>query len=152
MALLVTTLAISGHSMFLVSNDLKDHILLQRELNPRDRGQRGWQSRTYTDQPFAWFDAVYRAVEAEQGPIDSWWFNVNTQGEYTGWHSHSRWAKVGVLYVQVPGGDIEFRQGGAYWTESPRAGDLLVFPGSLEHRVRPNTSSDVRISVAFNFK
>jgi hypothetical protein len=138
--------------MFPVSNDLKDHILLQRELNPRDRGSRGWQSRTYTDQPFAWFDAVYRAVEAQEGSIDSWWFNVNTPGEYTGWHSHSRWARVGVLYVQVPSGDIEFRQGGAYWRETPKPGDLLVFAGELEHRVLPNTSSDVRISIAFNFE
>jgi hypothetical protein len=152
MALLVTPLAISGHLMFPVSNDLKDHILLQRELDPQDRGSRGWQSRTYTDQPFPWFDSVFRAVEAEQGPIDSWWFNVNTPGEYTGWHSHSRWSKVGVLYVQVPSGNIEFRQGGAYWTETPRAGELLVFSGDLEHRVLPNTSKDVRISVAFNFK
>ena len=131
---------------------LAEQIQVQRELNPQDRGSRGWQSRTYTLQPFPWFESVYRAVEAEQGPIDSWWFNVNTPGEYTGWHSHSRWARVGVLYVQVPSGDIEFRQGGAYWTESPKPGDLLVFLGSLEHRVLSNTSSDVRISVAFNFK
>jgi hypothetical protein len=131
---------------------VREQILLQRELNPRDRGGRGWQSRTYTDQPFLWFDSVYRAVEAEHGPIDSWWMNANTTGEYTGWHSHSQWDKVGVLYVQVPAGLIEFRQGGAYWTESPKAGDLLVFPGDLEHRVLPNTSEQVRISVAFNFK
>jgi hypothetical protein len=131
---------------------LAEQIQQQRELNPQDRGTRGWQSRTYTDQPFAWFDAVYRAVEAEQGPIDSWWFNVNIPGEYTGWHSHSRWARVGVLYISVPAGLIEFKKGEAYWTESPQAGDLLVFPGSLEHRVRPNTSSNVRISIAFNFK
>jgi hypothetical protein len=131
---------------------LAEQIQHQRELNPQDRGTRGWQSRTYTLQPFAWFESTYRTVEAEQGPIDSWWMNVNTLGEYTGWHSHSRWARVSVLYVQVPSGDIEFRQGGAYWTESPRAGDLLVFPGNLEHRVLPNTSDAVRISVAFNFK
>lgn len=132
--------------------DLAKQILLQRDLDPRDRGLRGWQSRPYTGQPLPWFESVYRAVEAEQGPIDSWWFNVNTPGEYTGWHTHSRWARVGVLYVQVPGGAIEFRQGGAYWSESPKAGDLLVFPGSLEHRVLPNTSEQVRISIAFNFK
>jgi hypothetical protein len=131
---------------------LREQILLQRKLNPRDRGTRGWQSRTYTDQPFAWFESTYRAVAAQEGPIDSWWFNVNTSGEYTGWHSHSRWARVGVLYVVVPGGDIEFRQGAAYWTESPKPGDLLVFSGALEHRVLPNTSEQVRISVAFNFK
>ena len=131
---------------------LAEQIQVQRELNPQDRGTRGWQSRTYTSQPFSWFDAVYRAVEAEQGSIDSWWFNVNIPGEYTGWHSHSRWDRVGVLYVQVPAGLIEFKKGEAYWTESPRAGDLLVFPGSLEHRVLPNTRKQVRISVAFNFK
>jgi hypothetical protein len=130
---------------------IAEQIQQQRDLNLRDRGQRGWQSKSYTDQPFAWFDAVYRAVEAQEGSIDSWWFNVNTPGEYTGWHSHSRWARVGVLYIAVPAGAIEFRQGGAYWTESPKPGDLLVFPGSLEHRVLPNTSSDTRISVAFNF-
>jgi hypothetical protein len=131
---------------------IAEQIQQQRDLNPRDRGSRGWQSRTYTDQPFAWFESVYRAVEAQEGAIDSWWFNVNTAGEYTGWHSHSRWAQVGVLYVAVPAGLIEFRQGGAYWIESPQAGDLLVFPGSLEHRVLPNTSEQVRISIAFNFK
>jgi hypothetical protein len=133
-------------------DQLAEQILLQRELNPQDRGLRGWQSRPRTDQPFEWFDSVYRAVESQEGPIASWWFNVNTQGERTGWHAHVRWDRVGVLYVQVPGGDIEFRQGGSYWTESPKSGDLLVFAGDLEHRVLPNTSEQVRISVAFNFK
>jgi hypothetical protein len=132
--------------------DLAGHIQHQRDLDPRDRGTRGWQSRIYTGQPFPWFESVYRAVEAQEGAIDSWWFNVNTTGEYTGWHTHSCWARVGVLYVQVPAGDIEFKQGGAYWTESPKPGDLLVFAGDLEHRVLPNTSEQVRISVAFNFK
>jgi hypothetical protein len=131
---------------------LAEQIQRQRELDHRRRYGAGWQSIGYTGQPFAWFDATYRAVEAEAGSIDTWWFNVNLQGEGTGWHTHSQWDKVGVLYVSVPAGLIEFKQGEAYWTESPRAGDLLVFPGSLEHRVRPNTSSDVRISIAFNFK
>jgi hypothetical protein len=131
---------------------LREQILLQRELNPRNRGGRGWQSVTYTSQPFPWFESTYQQVQAEQGAIDSWWFNANTTGEYTGWHAHHHWSKVAVLYISVPGGNIEFRQGAAYWTETPRPGDLLVFPGSLEHRVRPNPSQDVRISVAFNFK
>ena len=132
--------------------ELSENIQKQRELNPQNRAGRGWQSRTYTSQPFSWFESVYRQVEAEQGTIDSWWMNVNTQGEYTGWHAHHRWPKVAVLYVQVPGGDIEFRQGASYWMETPQAGDLLVFAGDLEHRVRPNPSEQVRISIAFNFK
>ena len=135
-----------------LNNGLAEHIQQQRELNPQDRGNRGWQSVAYTGQPFSWFENVYRTVEAEQGPIDSWWLNVNMPGEYTGWHSHVRWDKVAVLYVTVPGGDIEFRQGGAYWTETPSAGDLLIFPGSLEHRVLPNSSEGVRVSIAFNIQ
>jgi hypothetical protein len=135
-----------------LSQGLAELIQGQRELDHRRRYGAGWQSIGYIGQPFAWFDATYRAVEAEAGSIDTWWFNVNLQGEGTGWHTHSQWARVGVLYVQVPAGLIEFKKGEAYWTESPQSGDLLVFPGSLEHRVRPNTSSNVRISIAFNFK
>jgi len=131
---------------------LREQILRQRELNPRDRGGRGWQSKKYTDQPFAWFEDVYRAVELQEGVIVSWWMNVNTLGEYTNWHAHHPWPKVGVLYVAVPAGLIEFRQGGSYWRETPKPGDLLVFAGELEHRVLPNTSNEVRISIAFNFK
>jgi len=131
---------------------LSELIQQQRELDHRRRYGTGWQSQAYKTQPFPWFESTYRAVEAEEGGIDSWWFNANTLGEYTGWHAHHRWPRVAVLYVSVPAGLIEFRQGGAYWTESPQAGDLLVFPGELEHRVLPNTSLDIRTSVAFNFK
>jgi hypothetical protein len=135
-----------------IPENLAEHIQQQRGLDYRRRYGAGWQSIGYTGQPFPWFESVYRTVEAEAGSIDTWWFNANLPGEGTGWHTHSQWAQVGVLYVQVPAGLIEFKQGGAYWTESPKPGDLLVFPGSLEHRVLPNTSEQVRISVAFNFK
>lgn len=128
---------------------LADNIAALRE--PR-KDRRGWQSRPYTSQPFSWFDTVYNTVEAELGPIENFWFNVNTQGEGTGWHSHSHYQRVAVLYVCVPGGAIEFKEGEGYWQEIPSAGDLMVFPGTLEHRVLPNPSADYRISVAFNFK
>lgn len=133
-----------------IPNNIGDEIVALRRQDSRYRGTRGWQSRPYTSQPFSWFESVYKAVEAELGAIDSYWFNVNTTGEGTGWHSHSRYKTVAVLYVLVPSGDIEFRQGEGYWSERPQAGNLLIFPGSLEHRVLPNTSKDVRISIAFN--
>ena len=133
-----------------VPNTLGEHIVALRRQDRRDRGTRGWQSKPYTSQPFSWFADVYSGVEHELGTIDNFWFNVNTQGEGTGWHSHSRYQTVAVLYITVPSGDIEFKQGEAYWTETPQAGDLIVFPGSLEHRVLANTSTDTRISVAFN--
>lgn len=129
-----------------------EQIVEQRRLNPRDRQGRGWQSIRYTSQPFPWFDSVYRAVEAQLGTVDSWWFNVNQNTEYTGWHAHNNYNRVAVLYVRVPGGAIEFKQGASYWQETPKSGDLLVFPGTLEHRVLPNPSIEYRISVAFNFR
>lgn len=133
-----------------IPNTLGNYIVALRRQNLRDRGSRGWQSKPYTSQPFSWFESTYKKVETLLGTIDSFWFNVNTTGEGTGWHSHSSHRTVAVLYVAVPSGDIEFRQGEAYWTETPQAGDLLVFPGSLDHRVLSNTSTDVRISIAFN--
>ena len=133
-----------------IPSSLGNEIVALRREDTGNRGSRGWQSKPYTSQPFSWFDEVYSSVKQQIGPIDSFWFNVNTTGEGTGWHSHSRYQTVAVLYISVPSGDIEFRQGGAYWTETPRAGDLLVFPGSLEHRVLANNSTDYRISVAFN--
>ena len=132
--------------------DLVDHIIEQRRLNPRDRQGRGWQSVRYHSQPFPWFDSVYSAVEAELGTIDAWWFNVNESTEYTNWHAHNNHNRVAVLYITVPGGAIEFRQGDSYWQETPASGDLLAFPGTLEHRVLPNPSNSKRISIAFNFK
>lgn len=135
-----------------IPEDLAEHIREQRRLNPRDRQGRGWQSVKYHSQPFSWFASVYSSVEEQAGTIDSWWFNVNETTEYTNWHAHVNHITVAVLYVTVPGGSIEFRQGEGSWTETPNAGDLLIFPGSLEHRVQPNLSNDIRISVAFNFK
>lgn len=142
---------ISTHSVS-IPEELAELITEQRRLNPRDRQGRGWQSVRYHSQPFLWFDPVYQQVEQQLGPIDAWWFNVNDTTEYTNWHAHNNHKTVAVLYVTVPGGRIEFRQGEGYWQETPDAGDLLVFPGTLEHRVLPNPSADYRISVAFNLR
>jgi len=131
---------------------LADLIAEQRRLNPKDREGSGWQSVRYHSQPFPWFNLVFQAVEQQVGPIDAWWFNVNESTEYTNWHAHNNHKTVAVLYITTPGGAIEFRQGASYWTETPNPGDLLVFPGTLEHRVLPNPSTETRTSIAFNFR
>ena len=97
-----------------IPEDLAECIREQRRLNPQDRGGRGWQSVRYHSQPFSWFESVYQQVEQCVGTVDAWWFNVNETSEYTNWHAHLNHKTVAVLYVTVPGGAIEFRQGGAY--------------------------------------
>jgi uncharacterized protein (TIGR02466 family) len=36
------------------------------------------------------------------------------------------------------------------WSILPEAGKLIIFPAWLEHYVEPNTSTEERISIAFN--
>jgi uncharacterized protein (TIGR02466 family) len=99
------------------------------------------------------------------------WVNVNPPGGYNGPHQHTNAVLSGVYYVDVPrgpsetGGAIEFLSphpvrllGGLLKAEmfaermrlQPKAGDLLLFPGSLPHWVHPNDSGKPRVTIAFN--
>ena len=79
------------------------------------------------------------------------WVNINGPGHYNEWHTHYL-ARVGVIYLKVPpkSGDIEFRSYDEVYRITPQAGQFLTFPGSLEHRVLENQSSENRISIAIN--
>lgn len=81
------------------------------------------------------------------------WINVNGPGHYNKWHTHGL-SNVAVLYVSVPenSGDIEFRRGDETYKITPKVGQLIMFPGTLEHRVLENKSSEKRISIAINLK
>jgi uncharacterized protein (TIGR02466 family) len=99
------------------------------------------------------------------------WVNVNPPGGYNGPHQHTNAILSGVYYVDVPrgpsekGGAIEFLSphpvrllGGILKAEmfaermrvQPKAGDLLIFPGQLQHWVHPNDSGKPRLTIAFN--
>ena len=99
------------------------------------------------------------------------WVNVNPPGGYNGPHQHTNAILSGVYYVDVPrgpsekGGAIEFLSphpvrllGGILKAEmfaermrvQPKAGDLLIFPGQLQHWVHPNDSGKPRVTIAFN--
>jgi uncharacterized protein (TIGR02466 family) len=103
------------------------------------------------------------------------WMNVNRMGDENLLHCHPGSFLSGTYYVKTPddmkGGEIVFRdpRGPAVamyetpgielpWVGSgvgipftPAAGQLLIFPGWLEHRVAPfEASGGDRISIAFN--
>ena len=75
-------------------------------------------------------------------------------------HDHSDSPLSGVYYVSIPKGagaiefrDPRFRGGDHNWAIYPKPGELIMFPGWLEHKVRPTfkrKESRDRISVAFN--
>ena len=102
------------------------------------------------------------------------WINVNRAGDHNVLHCHPGCFLSAVYYVRIPqpmkGGEIVFRdpRGPAVamyetpgielpWVGtgtglpfSPSAGQLLIFPSWLEHRVEPFEGEGERISIAFN--
>lgn len=92
------------------------------------------------------------------------WVNVNRHGNYNVMHSHNDNLLTGVFYVKVPedanSNLILYRNDGAeYFNKAfsgdfvitPIAGRLYIFSPWLKHSVDINSSSNERISIAFNF-
>jgi len=113
---------------------------------------------------------VGKAVEGQE-LFDGWsvygWANVNPSGGSNRPHVHPDSIWSGVYYVSdcsaIDGGDIIFSDSacipvpkhasGQSFREfriKPEAGQMLLFPSTLIHRVDPHQSSTPRISVAFN--
>jgi len=95
------------------------------------------------------------------------WGQVHQQNESTNTHDHVDCFDIknspdlsGVYYLQVPkdSGDIVFQwptnKYNQYkrWWFKPKAGDLLLFPSTLDHFVSKNIAFEKRIAISFNFK
>jgi uncharacterized protein (TIGR02466 family) len=109
---------------------------------------------------FSRFDLVFQEM----------WLNVNGPGHSNKAHVHPGAFLSGAYYVQVPelSGNIEFYDPVAARVASPfptaaqsapgatmlshacSAGDLVIFPGWLQHGVQANRSGSDRISISFN--
>ena len=106
--------------------------------------------------------------------LDNIWCNVNKQYDYNHMHLHPYSFLSGVYYTKVPNnsGGINFVHSNdlmqydwpkymfdtpnwynalSYYLE-PQTGDTLIFPSWLKHEVTHNTSTEDRISYAFNFR
>ena len=106
--------------------------------------------------------------------IQGWWININGKGHYNELHNHPTCDLAGVLWIKTPvdSGRIAFNSPHDFvqpnelkyyssqvkedWKQfmgynfSPTAGCIMVFPSFLLHQVRPNQSTEDRISVSFN--
>ena len=99
------------------------------------------------------------------------WANVNGRGHYNAPHRHNGYDLSGCFYLAQPTattdstGVIEFldqrnltphveRFGGPMFSSSftlrPEPGQIVIFPSSLMHWVRPNQSDEDRIVIAWN--
>jgi hypothetical protein len=138
----------------ILDNGLKQKILELQKTIPSvlASNQGGWQGVVdYREIP--WVESLrYTIEQLTNRKTQRFWFNINGYGNYNNWHKHFSNCNAAVLYINVPlnSGAIEFRQGDASKTITPKSGTLLVFPGTLEHRVLPNLSQEYRISLATN--
>lgn len=93
------------------------------------------------------------------------WANQHPKGAWTNEHQHRSVPMVAVLYVNQPdgGGNLEIADPLFYhwnysfkptydtWREiAVQTGDVLIFPGWINHRTQKNTSNDNRYVISFN--
>jgi|TARA_E500000178_G_scaffold350132_1_gene408449 uncharacterized protein (TIGR02466 family) len=98
------------------------------------------------------------------------WVNIYDNEEAQEWHSHGDAFISGTYYYKCTGeddnGQISLRQpgvqmrggmfpiGNKYQVNldvTPQEGGIILFPGWMEHRVRPNKTNDTRISISFDW-
>ena len=105
--------------------------------------------------------------------LGNMWANINPPGGYNNSHIHPNSFFSGAYYIKAPpdSGRLAFmdpipgmqqnmptRKPGKLprelWRETyydPVPGRIIMFPAWMWHKVEPNKSNDVRISVSFNF-
>lgn len=150
-----------------IPNDMIEKIYQIKNFDPGTpkTNKGGWHSKTFT--PYKdYYNGRYKWTKTILENIldtvnQKWpgtkfnraWFNLSHQGGINRWHDHGEHPIVGVLYVQIPEGSscIEFEQDEETFSYLPNPGDLLIFPGKLQHRVLSHNSEIDRISMAINF-
>jgi len=72
-----------------------------------------------------------------------WCYITDNTFNNTCWHDHKKSATInGVIYLQIKNEGINFRNNNKKIYIKPNNGDMLIFPGSLEHC--PETSTDYK--------
>jgi hypothetical protein len=145
-----------SQSQLSIPDGLIEEILILRQQNKgvRNSNRGGWHSKAY-DRPLdhwqSWTDSVSNFVGK---PIHNFWFNVNGPGHRNEWHNHGqRIRAVAVWYLQTPknSGNFEYKLDSNIESLEPSPSLLITHRGGVDHRVTENLSTELRISVAFNF-
>ena len=147
------------------------------KTNRSDLVQDGWQSPYYVrgtnDDMFEVFNELITAVEDKLSSINAltncntrlevnyFWFVIYYKGASHRWHNHlpkthldgfSNFSGVYYPVASDKAEPIEFKNDNKTLSISVTRHKLLLFPSMLYHRVPECNDSDLRISVAFNFK
>lgn len=115
----------------------------------------GWHSEyRYTVEAAGVFKPVLEHILAmyPELKLDRWWINVCGPTEETFEHYHGQNMTSIVYYIQTPpqSGMIEFQKDNTWIGYQPSPGDIVAFDGMTLHKVQPNMSRDIRVSLALN--
>ena len=76
-----------------------------------------------------------------------WCYMTDSVYNENGWHNHKKSATINsVIYLKIKDKGISFKKNNKQIYLEPNNGDMLIFPGSLDHKPRPSTD-DKRISI-----
>ena len=114
----------------------------------------------------------YKFTASNTHVITDLWININGTHDFNASHKHPNSMFSGVVYIKVPpnSGEIifttpieahdyviragmcdELNEFTSYnWWQPPEPGKVIIFPGWLPHYVKPNLSTEDRISISFN--
>lgn len=84
--------------------------------------------------------------------IGNSWINVQNTGGYTIEHNHANVDMVSAAYLSIPknSGYFEYKEN-LEWKPLPTiSGDVIIFPGKLEHRTQVNNSTEDRWVITTN--
>jgi uncharacterized protein (TIGR02466 family) len=157
------------------NNTLKNFILnlSKKENSVFKTNYGGWQSQNNL-QKLEIFNELFNIIEKQfknsepnikKINIRQAWANINYKNNFNIIHNHGESNFAMIYYVDVPKdsglltirdprpGAIAFPGNGAkaMIDLNPMAGDLLIFPGFLDHFVKPSNSKIARISVAADY-
>ena len=132
------------------------------------------QFKSLVDELFKMQFEVFKEEWLDREPrLGNMWANINPPGGYNRPHIHANSLFSGVYYIKAPANSgklvcndprpgaqtvMPTRKKGQppkhLWREvhlEPKVNRIIMFPSWLWHNVEPNESSDIRISVSFNF-
>ncbi len=135
---------------------LVDHILELKKHSPgiNASNQGGWHSKPLYLVPKQYQSWISPIINLAEKNLHNFWFNINGPGHSNEWHDHGQQFKaIAVWYLQTPknSGNFEYKLDNNIHSLEPSCGLLITHQGGIQHRVTENLSTELRISVAFNF-
>ena len=120
--------------------------------------------------------SIYRNIWQGNIFLANSWININRKGAFNSLHHHAGSVLSGCIYLKTPkdcgclrlekdfaqkfifqgfGSIKEEHSSSLMFSDSieytVNEADLFVFPAHIPHRVKPNSSEEARISIAFNY-